>query len=294
MVFGGTLGGILQASLQEHSVAYAAIRTLIEKLSSQPDLHAALRLAPDGTVLGRFYEFELASGFQPVVRIDTRAVAGYDAYARSHATDGDVISPWGLFSRAADDATLVRLDRLCRLVHTLNYFSKADALHPLYLRVHGRLLAAITHDHGQAFRRMVEALGIPPARIVLQLPAEAAQDVLLAGMILGNYKKAGFQSGVHANNVGEAQSLLHLHAPEVIKLDLRTVADPERELPPLLETAAGLSCQVVFKRVEDEASLARLAALGAQYAQGYLFGAPSASLASPSPQAAAAPEPPAA
>ncbi|MPS26979.1 MAG: EAL domain-containing protein [Alcaligenaceae bacterium] len=281
MVIGGTLGGTLPASLQEHSVAYAAIRTLIQKLSSQPDLHAALRLAPDGTVLGRFYEFELASGFQPVIRIDTRAVAGYDAYARSHATDGDVISPWGLFSRAADDATLVRLDRLCRLVHTLNYFSKSDAAHPLYLRVHGRLLAAITQDHGLAFRRMIEALGIPPARIVLQLPAEAARDVLLAGMILGNYRKAGFQSGVHANNAVEAQSLLHLHAPDVIKLDLRTVADPERELPALLETAAGLSCQVVFKHVEDEASLARLAGLGAQYAQGYLFGVPSAALAPP-------------
>jgi len=263
-------------------VAYAAIRTLIEKLSSQRDLHASLRLARDGTVLGRFYEFELASGFQPVVRIDTREAAGYDAYARSHATDGDVISPWGLFSRAADDATLVRLDRLCRLVHTLNYFSQGQqAAHPLYLRVHGRLLAAITQDHGQAFRRMIEALGVPPSRIVLQLPAEAAQDVLLAGVILGNYRKAGFRAGVHANNAGEAQSLLHLHAPDVIKLDLRTVPDPERELPALLETAAGVSCQVVFKRVEDEATLARIAALGARYAQGYLFGAPSAALTPP-------------
>lgn len=259
-------------------MAYAAIRKLIEKLSSQPDMHAALSLASDGTVLGRFYEFELASGFQPVIRLDTRNPVGYDAYARSHATDGDVISPWGLFSRAADDATLVRLDRLCRLVHTLNYFSQADAELPLYLRVHGRLLAAITQDHGQAFRRMIEALGIPPSRIVLQLPAEAARDVLLAGVILGNYKKAGFQAGVHANDASEAQSLLHLHAPDVIKLDVRTIADPERELPPLLQAASALSSRVVFKRVEDEATLERLASLGARYAQGYLFGLPSASI----------------
>ncbi|MDX3904337.1 MAG: EAL domain-containing protein [Pigmentiphaga sp.] len=264
-------------------MAVAAIRKLIEKLASEPDFHASLRLASDGTVLGRFYEFQLASGFQPVMRLDTRTPIGYDAYARSHATDGDVISPWGLFSRAADDATLVRLDRLCRLVHTLNYFSQADATLPLYLRVHGRLLAAITRDHGQAFRRMIEALELSPSRIVLQLPAEAARDVLLSGIVLGNYKKAGFQAGVHANDAREARSLLHLHTPDVIKLDPRTVDDPEQELAPVLEAASELGTRVVFKHVEDESTLARLVQCGAQYAQGYLFGFPSASIARTSP-----------
>lgn len=264
-------------------MAYSKVRKLIEKLASQPDMNAALGLADDGTVLGRFHEFELASAFQPVVRLPTRQPTGYDAYARSRTSSGDLISPWGLFARAADDATLVRLDRLCRLVHTLNYFSQDEPGLPLYLRVHDRLLAAITQDHGQAFRRMVEALDIPPSRIVLQLPQEAARDVLLAGVILGNYKRAGFQAGVHANGTDEARSLLHLHTPDVIKLDVHSIRDPERELPGLLEAAAGVPTQVVFKRVEDRETLDRLAALGVEFAQGYFFGQPSPRLEQAAP-----------
>jgi len=259
-------------------VAYSEVRKLIAKLSNQPDMHAALGLADDGTVRGRFLELDLSSAFQPIFAIRTRQPAGYDAYARPRTANGEVISPWGLFAQAADDATLVRLDRLCRLVHTLNYFSQAQADLPLYLRVHGRLLAAITQDHGQAFRRMLEALGVPPSRIVLQLPSEAAHDVLLAGVILRNYRKAGFQAGIHANDVREAQSLLHLHAPDVLKLAPHAIASPETELPPLLKTAAERGSRVIFTCVEDDATLDRLTQVGADYVQGYLFGMPAPTL----------------
>jgi EAL domain-containing protein (putative c-di-GMP-specific phosphodiesterase class I) len=242
-------------------------------------MYAALRLAQNGTVIGRFHEFDLATGFQSIVRLDTLDVVGYDAYARSHAQDGDVVSPWGLFSHAADDATVTRLDRLCRLVHTVNYFSQAGSDVPLYLRVHGRLLAAITQDHGKAFRYMIDALGIPPSSIVLQLPADAAQDVLLIGIIIDNYKKAGFKVGVNARGLQEAQSMIHLHGPDVLKIELGALAEPARHVPALLQTARQRSTQVVFKRVENDQSAALLKQCGAEFGQGYLFDTPRARLA---------------
>ncbi len=260
-------------------MTYQAIQQLIAKLSAQPDLHTSLRVADSHTVVGKFYEFQLASGFQSIIRLATREVVGYDAYARSYAADGDVISPWGLFARAADDETVVQLDRLCRLVHTINYFSQEGATAPLYLRVHGRLLAAITQDHGLAFRRMIDTLGIAPSQIVLQLPGEASQDVLLIGIIIDNYKKAGFKVGVNANTVDDALSMVHLHSPDVLKLDIRTSGDPRQQLPQLLAAARQVPTQIIFKRVENEAFATQLIQLGAEYAQGYFFGLPCASIA---------------
>jgi EAL domain-containing protein (putative c-di-GMP-specific phosphodiesterase class I) len=262
-------------------VAYEAIGQLIAKLSSQPEMHAALRVEENGAVVGRFYEFDLASGFQSIVRLANKEIVGYDAYARSHGRDGDAISPWGLFSRAADDATVVQLDRLCRLVHTINYFSQPGANVPLYLRVHGRLLAAISQDHGKAFRRMIDALTIPASDIVLQLPTEATQDVLLVGIIIGNYQKSGFKVGVHANNVHDAQSLINLHSPQVVKLDARTIGDAERHIPALLATARSRGTQLVFTRIENARVADTLEGLGAEFGQGYLYDTPTARIAEP-------------
>ena len=260
-------------------MAHEVIRQLIAKLSSQPEVHTALRVEDNGTVVGRYYEFDLASGFQSIVRFADKSVVGYDAYARSHGQDGDAISPWGLFSRAADDATVVQLDRLCRLVHTVNYYSQAGSNVPLYLRVHGRLLAAITQDHGKAFRRMIDALAIPPSDIVLQLPTEATQDVLLVGIIIGNYKKSGFKVGVHANSLQDAQSLINLHQPEVVKIDVRTLTNPERHIPQLLATARNRGTQVVFSRIDNTGIATALEQLGAEFGQGYLYDQPSAKIA---------------
>ncbi|GAA4341775.1 hypothetical protein GCM10023144_42930 [Pigmentiphaga soli] len=249
-------------------MAYPAIQRLIETLAVQPGAHGALKLGADGMVVGRFRQFEVGSHFQPVVRLDTGAAAGHDAYARPQAAGGAAVSPLMLFSQVADDADVVQLDRLCRLVHTVNYFSRPGAEGPLLLRVHGRLLAAITQDHGTAFGRMVEALGVQPASIVLQLPAETSRDVLPAGIVIGNYRRAGFKVGVNPGSADEARSLIRLHAPDVVKLDLRTLAEPERHVPDLLALAHRSSVQVIFKCLEDPAALAALRGWGAEFAQG--------------------------
>ena len=69
---------------------------------------------------------------------------------------------------AADDASLVSLDRLSRLVHAINYFA-ADGDRKLVLNVHNRLLAAVADDHGAAFRRALQSLGLPLDRFVIQM-----------------------------------------------------------------------------------------------------------------------------
>ncbi|MEB0139011.1 MULTISPECIES: hypothetical protein [unclassified Undibacterium] len=55
---------------------------------------------------------------------------------------------WKLLEYVADDAESVELDRLCRVLHTVNFYSQAgSAGHDLYLSVHNRLLAAVQGFH---------------------------------------------------------------------------------------------------------------------------------------------------
>jgi len=64
------------------------------------------------------------------------------------------------------------LDRLCRLLHAINFYRQPQAFgQDLYLNVHSRLLAAIQHNHGAAFRRNLDTLELPHQHIVLELPS---------------------------------------------------------------------------------------------------------------------------
>lgn len=126
---------------------------------------------------------------------------------------------------------------------------------------------------------MIDALRIPPSDIVLQLPAEATQDVLLVGIIIGNYQKAGFKVGVHANSVQDARSLINLHRPEVVKLDARTLNDAAHRVPQLLSTARSAGTQVVFNRIENAGVADTLQGLGAEFGQGHFYSTPTARIA---------------
>ncbi|GGX35030.1 hypothetical protein GCM10007242_47510 [Pigmentiphaga litoralis] len=279
-------------------------QALIDALRDYPDLRKALRMTADGTVVGRFYEFDLASGFQRIVRLGAavapdfsapQPVVAYDAYARSRGQSGDTISPWGLFSRAAEDATVVWLDRLCRVVHTVNYVSQEGSGVPLHLRVHGRLLAAIVQDHGHAFRDMLDAMGVATAiprlagqpealsggghAIVLQLPDTATYDADLAGQLIRNYRHHGFGIALQASGAALAVARIKAYAPDVMKVDVRTLGPLEQQVPPLLRAAEHVATQIVFTRIDNPVTAQTLAALGAHFGQGYTFDLPAATLA---------------
>ena len=261
--------------------------TLINALRAYPDLRKALRVMADGTAVGRFYEFDLASGFQRIVRLGAPAAAdphaaptvvAYDAYARSSGQAGDTISPWGLFSRAAEDATVVWLDRLCRVVHTVNYVVQEGSDAPLHLRVHGRLVAAISQDHGHTFRDMLDAMEVSHG-IVLQLPETATYDAELAAQLISSYRRHGFGIALQASGAALAIARIKLYEPDVMKVDVRTLSQPEQQVPELLRATEGGATRLVFTRIDHPRIVQTLAAQGAEYGQGYFFDLPAARLA---------------
>lgn len=107
-----------------------------------------LQRAEDGWVAGLFFNCRLSSVFQPVFDVSERRVVGHGASVRSEPIRADgsreeSLSPWGIFALATEDPLLVRLDRLCRTLHALNYFSRAPGRQDLHVSVQSRLLESV-------------------------------------------------------------------------------------------------------------------------------------------------------
>lgn len=211
----------------------------------------SLRHLPDGRVVADWFGCELSSVFQPIVDPVGQSVVAHEAFLRCHGRGEPELSPWNLFAANADDARLIALDRLARTLHVLNCAAsdRADGL--LFLNVHGRLLSAVESDHGAAFRRVVEALGLPPERIVIETPPAASRQPDLLSFVLRNYRQNGFGVAVNVESVEQWQRLLATVSVQYIKIDACTLCaeeDGPQGLDRLLEHAG--RARVVITHVE--------------------------------------------
>ena len=164
-----------QSSAVQLAIA-ARARAFLDRLPLERGGGRQLRRLPEGGVVGDWFGCELSSVFQPIVLHAGRSTIGYEAFLRILGNGERALSPWTLFSANADDGRLVALDRLARTVHALNFLLSVDGDGLLFLNVHGRLLAAVSGDHGAAFRKVVDALGLPPERIVIETPLAASSQ----------------------------------------------------------------------------------------------------------------------
>ena len=192
-------------------------RALLERLPLERGQQ--LRRLRDGSVVGDWFGCELSSVFQPIVQPADDRVIGHEAYLRILGSGERALSPWTLFSSNADDDRLIALDRLARTIHALNFLSSGEGDGLLFLNVHGRLLAAISHDHGTAFRKVVVALGLPPERVVIETPLAASTQPELLAFVLRNYRNNGFQVAINVDSPAQWQVLASSVPAQFVKID---------------------------------------------------------------------------
>jgi EAL domain-containing protein (putative c-di-GMP-specific phosphodiesterase class I) len=215
-------------------------RPFLDRLPLARDGGRQLRRLPEGGVVGDWFGCELSTVFQPVVVPGTGAITGYEAYLRILGSGERSLSPWTLFSANADDDRLVALDRLARAVHALNFVTSVDSDSLLFLNVHGRLLAAVSGDHGAAFRTVVDALGLTPERVVIETPLAASSQPALLAFVLRNYRNNGFQVAINVDSPAQWQSLCSVVPAQFVKIDgaqLRRSGEWEALLSTLHERA---------------------------------------------------------
>lgn len=229
-----------------------------------------------GAVRGRVLDAEVGSLFEPVFAPDGTEVAA-QALAQVRPFEGGATepvaagepTPWKLFSRALSPDDLVAFDRRCRTVHTLNFFARPGPERDLYLRVHDRLLTAVADLHGRAFKRVLDSLGIPTRRVIIELPPTATAHTSLLSHVIANYRLAGFRVALNPQSLDELERALAVARVDVARLDARRLdgmfggnADAQ------VAALRSLDCSLLLYNVDDEADLVRARAAGARFVQG--------------------------
>jgi EAL domain-containing protein (putative c-di-GMP-specific phosphodiesterase class I) len=280
----------LESFTEGNPMSYPLLQQYLERLSSSTGAASSISLDAQGRAQGRFFNCTMSSAFQPVRHVVRGEVLGYEGLARSVAAADEGLSLWKLLDHAASDDESVELDRLCRMLHAINFFRQSGTAGPdLFLNVHDRLLSAVSSNHGHAFRRILDALELPLARVVLQLPPTSPQQGWLLNYVADNYRRNGFRFALQATTPAEARQLLEKVRPNVLRIDARELPDLS-DLSAVLQQAREAQIPVVFKRLESVHVLHSLRTLaeavgGDVRVQGYLLDAPRAALLEEQPDA---------
>lgn len=258
-----------------------ALQKYLSHLYDTQGASTSIWLDAEGRARGRYFNSTLTSAFQAIRSSASRAVIGYEGYARSYAANDQGLNVWKLLDHAANDNESIELDRLCRILHAINFYRQPESRDmDLYLSVHTRLLAAVEGNHGMAFRRILDILELPHQHIVLQLPQIMPSQRWVLNHVSDNYRRNGFRIGINAGDTRQALDLLERVRPHVIKLNCNDNLDSEAHRK-LLQQADQAGCRVVFKRIENQGKLQTLldSPTATEYfLQGFLLDLPKASL----------------
>lgn len=241
-----------------------------EALKSKAALETELRVAiPNG---------DIVPYFQPVLCLETGALAGYEVLARWPHRERGMISPT-LFIPVAEEAGLVDAMFWALLAQAC---SKA-------LNAPGNFMLAVNISPSQIrdqwfpekVLRTLRETGFPAQRLEIEVTESAMiGDIQCAKSSLMSLKNQGVKVALDDFGTGYS-SLFLLRALPIDKLKIdrsfvsTLIADRENAtiVGALVGLGRALGLQVTAEGVEDEATADALRAMGCEFAQGYLFGA---------------------
>jgi diguanylate cyclase (GGDEF)-like protein/PAS domain S-box-containing protein len=218
----------------------------------------------------------ISSVFQPIVHLDSGAVAGYEALARG--PEGPMASPLALFEAARRDGLLAELDDACR---TAAFRGAADCglLAPLtvFVNVEPAALDAVPlHRLAETAARLSDRLQVVVEITERELAAHPAELLRTVAEV----RDLGWH--VALDDLGaESASLafMELLRPDVVKLDLSVVQErPTRVVAEVMNAvnsyAERSGALILAEGIETEEHLATARGLGAVLGQGWLLGRP--------------------
>jgi diguanylate cyclase (GGDEF)-like protein len=215
--------------------------------------------------------------FQPIVDVQTRIPAFYEVLTRL-PINGQLLQPSAFVPAAERYNLMAEIDRQI-LTKTLTHLVKNRQLYVSF-NLSGQSFGDV------ALRSFIESsfktAGVEPHRMTFEITETAViSNLHFAGMVMRELHEAGFHIALDDFGAGFSSfSYLKDLIPDYLKIDGSFVRDAETgcsdwtfvEL--INDVAHRLRIKSVAEFVEQEASLAKLRAIGVDLAQGYLFGKP--------------------
>jgi EAL domain-containing protein (putative c-di-GMP-specific phosphodiesterase class I) len=259
------------------------LNALQNELRDTLNLNDDYRLEVRGDeVRANFIGLQLRSVFQPIIDLERNAPLGYEALLRAFNQKGNPVAPPAAFRQAEIAEQLVKFDRLCRTLHTLNYLNMGTGNGLLFLNVHPELLVAV-NSHGKVFERVLHQHDVPTNEVVIEINESAVSEEKLLTEAIANYRERGYRIAI--DDFGKEHSNLErlwTLSPEYVKLDGGIIQQAEvnsrlqRILPKLVEIIRELGAEVVVEGIETLSQLELARHAGVHLVQGYLLGRPAA------------------
>jgi EAL domain-containing protein (putative c-di-GMP-specific phosphodiesterase class I) len=249
--------------------AWESVR--VEKM--QADFQARCRL--QDLLLGQ----QIATVCQPVLDLQRGGRLGFEALSRG-PQGTPLHDPVKLFEAAAAADLVFELDRHCHR-HALRSAGALPAPDRLFVNV----VPASMYDpdfRGSELIRLLEGLGLPPERIVLEVSEQyAILNYTLFVEALQNFREMGFSIAVDDVGAGYSglEKIAHLN-PRYLKFDMQLVRDIDRshvkrEMARALKTFADkMDSQIIAEGIEREGEQQACVDLGIDFGQGYLLARP--------------------
>jgi diguanylate cyclase (GGDEF)-like protein len=241
-----------------------------EELKSRAALESELRSAiPNG---------EIIPYFQPVIHLQTGAVAGFEVLARWPHRERGMISPMD-FIPVAEDAGLV--DAMFWALLAQSCRKALEAPGEFVLAVNTSPSQVRDQWFPEKVLRTLRETKFPAQRLEIEVTESAMiGDVQRAKAALMSLKNQGVRIALDDFGTGYSSLFLLRELPiDKLKIDRSFVArvTSDRENATIVGALVGLGralgLEVTAEGVEDAATADALRAMGCEFGQGYLFGA---------------------
>jgi len=222
--------------------------------------------------------------YQPIVRLEDRAIAGFEALARWDHPKLGRLSPIEFISIAEEiglivDLGLFVLDRTAKQLATWQRASRARE--PVFASVNVSSRQLLRQDLIQDLRSVLARSGLARGTLKLELTESLVmENPEHAAQMLMRVKELG--AGLSLDDFGTGHSslsYLQRFPFDTIKIDqsfVRTTARGTRPviLRSIIALAHDLGMDVVAEGAETDSDAVELYQLGCEYAQGFAFGEP--------------------
>ncbi|MGH9518252.1 MAG: putative bifunctional diguanylate cyclase/phosphodiesterase, partial [Terriglobales bacterium] len=241
------------------------------------DLESNLRRALENQEFVLFY--------QPIVRLETAEIKGFEALVRWRRPDGDMVYPADFVEVAEDTGLIVplgawALEEACRTMQGWRVqFPQAKAL-TISVNLSARQFgdAELAHQVDSVLRRT----GLMPQALDLEITESVMMgDSERSVKLLAQLKKLGLRFSIDDFGTGYSSlSYLHRFPLDTLKIDRSFVAqlgegrDGVAIVRSILDLARNLGMQIIAEGAETEKQVAQLRRLGCEFAQGYYFSEP--------------------
>ncbi len=222
--------------------------------------------------------------YQPIVRLEDRAIAGFEALARWDHPKLGRLSPAEFISIAEEIGLIVDLG-LFVLDHTARQLAQWQAAtrarEPVFASVNVSSRQLLRHDLIQDLRSVLSRTALARGTLKLEITESLVmENPEHAAQMLTRIKELG--AGLSLDDFGTGHSslaYLQRFPFDTIKIDQSFVRTTPRGTRPvilrsIIALAHDLGMEVVAEGAETDSDAVELYQLGCEYAQGFAFGEP--------------------